>query len=467
MKKIFTLITLFFAVAGTAMAGDYVAYQQTAPVSVYWNSNEDSYQPEIKFPALSTGDVINIYVTNVSSDFSYNIIWRGLTSDDWRWLTLTSGSSCENGVISYTVNEADYKIDDTDYDTSAADVATSLKERGLVLTGKFKVLGVSVTSSEVGSNGSYTFSTVVSESKALGEDDDTNDDTKAWSPFVDLRYCDYSKVEENDILHITYSVTESKSGQIQLQNNWGKYNDATDKGNLSGTGSIDLTITSEMLSIMQETGSERDNNFVLKGKNTTVTGVCILKTLPTAGYRPVYIPTGRYATFYGTSTCELPSGVAAYYVSATTSESATLTSISNIPANQGVILAGATGIYQLYSTEDAAASVTGNKLVGAATRTQITDVTNKYVLYDNGGSPEFRSITADTYLDAYKCYLSTSTPSGSRSLDIIFGGDGTTGIESVAKELPQNDRIYNLKGQEVKNPTHGLYIKNGKKYFVK
>ena len=168
---------LVLATLGTK-AGEYVAYQPTSPVSVYWNSNDDSNQPEIKFTALSAGDVINIYVTNVDSNFSYNIIWRGLTSDNnWRWLTLTSGSSCDNGVISYTVAEADYTIESTNYDTSADDVATSLKERGMVLTGKFKVLGISVTSSEVESNGSYTFRTIVSESKALGEEDDTNDET--------------------------------------------------------------------------------------------------------------------------------------------------------------------------------------------------------------------------------------------------------------------------------------------------
>ena len=469
MKKIFTLMLLVLATLGTK-AGEYVAYQPTSPVSVYWNSNDDSNQPEIKFTALSAGDVINIYVTNVDSNFSYNIIWRGLTSDNnWRWLTLTSGSSCDNGVISYTVAEADYTIESTNYDTSADDVATSLKERGMVLTGKFKVLGISVTSSEVESNGSYTFRTIVSESKALGEEDDTNDETKAWAPFVDLRYCDYSDVVANDIMRISYSVTENKEGQVQLQNNWTKYgsDDTTDKGNLSGTGTIDLKITSEMLSIMQETENNRDDNFVLKGKNTTVTGVSIRKSLLTAGYRPVYIPASGYATFYGESTCALPGGVEAYYVSATTSEKATLTSISNIPANQGVILHGAESIYQLYTTNETAASVEGNKLSGSTSRQQITEVSDKYVLYNNGGSPEFRKITANTYLDAYKCYLSTSS-AGAPSLSISFDGMGnTTAISNVQKTVVEDNRIYNLNGQEVKNAGKGIFIKNGKKYIIK
>lgn len=449
---------LALATLGTK-AGEYVAYQPTAPVAISWDTSKYSGQQfdskdNASFVTLSKDDVIKIHITNVGSEFGYELDYK--TGDNWAWTKLETGVSQSDGVISYIVQ--------TD------EIATLIKERGLIVKGiYFKMLDITVSSNNVGSDGSYTFRTIVSESKALGDEDDTNDDTKAWSPFVDLRYLDYTDVVANDIMRISYSVTNNKVGQVQLQKNWAKYgsDDTTDKGNLSGTGTIDLTITSEMLSIMQETENNRDDNFVLKGKNTTVTGVSIRKSLLTAGYRPVYIPASGYATFYGESTCALPAGVEAYYVSGTTETSATLTTLSNIPASQGVILKGAEGIYQLYTTTETAASVEGNMLSGSTSRQKITEVSGKYVLYNNNSTPEFRKITPNTYLDAYKCYLSSNTISAP-SLSISFDGMGNaTGISNVQKTVVEDNRIYNLNGQEVKNAGKGIFIKNGKKYIIK
>lgn len=452
MKKITTLILALLAVAGTAKAGEYVVYQPTAPLAISWDtskytgvqfdSNDDAYKAAVNFATLSKDDVIKIHVTNVGNDMSYELDYK--VGDSWAWTKLESGVSYADGVITYTV--------------ATDDIATLIKQRGLVVKGiYFKMLDITVSSTNVADDGSYNFRTIVSTSTDLGTD---------WSPSVDLRYCDYSDVAEGDILRIDYTASGSDS-QIQLQKNWSKYNDDTDKGSLSGTGSLDFTITSEMLTIMQETGDARNDNFALKGKNATITSVSIRKTLTKAGYRPVYIPAGGYATFFGASTLALPTGVTAYYVSATTDDTATLTSISNIPANEGVILQGTTGIYQLYTTDETAATVSGNKLSGSTSRQQITDATNKYVLYDNSGTAEFRKITANTYLDAYKCYLTTS--SSAPTLNVTFDeGNGTTAISTVeTRTEPTDGRTYNLQGQEVKVAKGGIFIKNGKKYIVK
>ena len=42
-----------------------------------------------------------------------------------------------------------------------------------------------------------------------------------------------------------------------------------------------------------------------------------------------------------------------------------------------------------------------------------------------------------------------------------------TGVRSIPVRKPTDGRIYNLAGQEVKNPGKGVYIKDGKKYIVK
>ena len=44
---------------------------------------------------------------------------------------------------------------------------------------------------------------------------------------------------------------------------------------------------------------------------------------------------------------------------------------------------------------------------------------------------------------------------------------GTTGIDEVRGEGVNNNKWYNLSGQLVENPTKGLYIRNGKKVFVR
>lgn len=438
MKKVFTLLVLTF-ISFSSMATDYVAYQPSTLEAVYWSSEESNHQPEIKIPMLAAGDVIKIRVSNVAEDFSYNVIWRGKVSGDWKWFTLFSGTTCANGEISYTVGASD--------NASAEEVAASIVERGIVLTGNFKLLDVTFQSSLVASDGSYRYRTLFSGSKSLGEEGGTGGDA-AWTPYVDLRYYDYSRVREGDIMQIEYTVTENKEGQIQLQKNWNKYgtDDTTDKGNLSGSSTIDFEITSAMLSIMQETGDGRNDNFVLKGKNTTITGISLISTAAKAGYRPVYISSAGYATYYGESTCALPEGVEAYYVSNTNintethSGTATLTQINNIPANQGVLLKGSEGIYQLHTTTEAAATVTGNLLAGSTTRgaTSVTDASRYYKLsYDSEGNDLGWYWGAEGgaafTIDAYKAYMGLTTAQAGAISRFLFEEDvnNTTDVKDI------------------------------------
>ena len=93
-------------------------------------------------------------------------------------------------------------------------------------------------------------------------------------------------------------------------------------------------------------------------------------------------------------------------------------------------------------------------------------LTNAY-LVSNAGSQkaEFRKTTSGT-LAANKAYLKIAQGSPTR-LSIAFEDDMPTGISTAANSVKSDDRIYNLNGQVVKSAVRGLYIKNGKKYFVK
>ncbi len=79
------------------------------------------------------------------------------------------------------------------------------------------------------------------------------------------------------------------------------------------------------------------------------------------------------------------------------------------------------------------------------------------------------SVTTSTAvtIDAFRAYIK-STTTGAHSLDCIFEEGGITGISEVKSMTEVNNgKYYNLNGQEVENPTKGLYIVNGKKVILK
>lgn len=565
---------LALATLGTK-ADEYVVYQPSSPESVYYTSDQDNHQPNVKFPFIKAGDIIKIHYTNVSSECA--IIWRGKTSGDWKWASIETG---ENGILSYTVPSSNQTYDNES--CTSDEIVASLKERGLALTGTFNLLAVTVKDNNSqlsnasqtlfeGQNYnlgnwtwdnriilprtynfaqvkvgdvmtiSYTSDATISEDVAainLKESQNTNhtviasidniaqNTTGTFDIDITADILDYlqggygyitgkyititalnitstnkvlsetisteskyfgnwhsnyeptstacANTNEGDVLCISYTVPDSKTdGSIFLRdksNSWSQISGYV-VDNLSGSGIVCFPINSTILALLQAgniaiSGSGAGGSSTSDGVQGT--GVTITHFTTAAGYRPVYIPASGYATFCGESTCALPEGVEAYYVSETTSEKATLTSISNIPASQGVILYGAEGIYQLYTTTDAAASVTSNKLTGTTAQTTMSGDGN-YILYNNNGTPEFHKATADSKLDAYKAYLPASAlPSPAPSLSISFDGMGNaTGISNVQKTVVEDNRIYNLNGQEVKNAGKGIFIKNGKKYIIK
>lgn len=400
------------------------------------------------FAQVKVGDVMTISYT---SDATIN--------DDVAAINLKESQNTDHTVIASIDNIAQNTTGTFDIDITA-DILAYLQGGYGYITGKH----ITITALNITSTNKVLSETISTESKYFGN----------WSSNYEPSSTACANTNEGDVLCISYTVPDSKTnGCIFLRdksNNWNQISGYV-VDNLSGSGTVCFPINSTILALLKAgniaiSGSGADGSSASDGVQGT--GVTITHFTTAAGYRPVFIPASGYATFYGESTCALPDGVEAYYVSETTETSATLTTLSNIPASQGVILKGAEGIYQLYTTTEAAASVEGNKLSGSTSRQQITDTSNKYVLYNNGGRPEFRKITANTYLDAYKCYLGVASSSGAPSLSISFDGMGnTTGISNVQKTVVEDNRIYNLNGQEVKNAGKGIFIKNGKKYIIK
>lgn len=74
-------------------------------------------------------------------------------------------------------------------------------------------------------------------------------------------------------------------------------------------------------------------------------------------------------------------------------------------------------------------------------------------------------------LGAYRWYLEINPSDENTTATFSFGRfddvEGTTGLENVKVEIVDNDVYYDLSGRRVENPTKGIYIKNGKKVYVK
>ena len=136
-----------------------------------------------------------------------------------------------------------------------------------------------------------------------------------------------------------------------------------------------------------------------------------------------------------------------------------------VPAGTGLLMSGTEGATYVFplTSGDATADVSGNKLVGVTTDTNLSTLTdgNSHYVYDND---VFRLQNTGT-IAANKAYLSLPT-SDTDKINVSLGG--ATGIEDIAADNEDHGAWYTLDGVKVnEKPTvKGLYIHNGKKVIV-
>ena len=198
-------------------------------------------------------------------------------------------------------------------------------------------------------------------------------------------------------------------------------------------------------------------------------------------------PTGYISYYLGTENFLVPAGCTAYIItgvtpsgSITTPDQAIVKAFTAgkiIPKKTGFILQGTpntTVEYQanVTGTEE---NVTGNLLVGTATEQEISGAGYKYYIFSASGDQGlgfYKQGTrqgASIKLKPHRAGLRLSESIG-RAKSLIIDFDAarreaeTTGIRSVRPEMQRRDNaVYDLQGRRVVNPTHGIYIINGKK----
>jgi hypothetical protein len=163
-----------------------------------------------------------------------------------------------------------------------------------------------------------------------------------------------------------------------------------------------------------------------------------------------------FASFYSTDEeLELPeSGITAYMITGIEGNTLITQAISYIPKDTPVLIEKTETSVELKNPSE----VENNMLQYAAE--DVTADGTLYILY-NG-----EYVKATGIIPQGKCYLKTSTPSGSRRL-IIGHSNGTNSISKLEADT-KIEKWFDLKGQTISKPKKkGLYIKNGKKVIVK
>lgn len=186
--------------------------------------------------------------------------------------------------------------------------------------------------------------------------------------------------------------------------------------------------------------------------------------------------TNGYATFSSACNYSVPAGYAAYVVSGVDASKATLTQITHIPSNTGVILVGASAA-SITMQNIRESDITATDKTTAATNNLIANVGSYDLPADNGTyynytlavGPTFKHSSGSGNLAANKAYLRTTTDvTEAHGLEVVFEEGGTTGISATQMNNDRMDNVYyDLQGRRVAQPTKGLYIVNGKKVINK
>ena len=178
-------------------------------------------------------------------------------------------------------------------------------------------------------------------------------------------------------------------------------------------------------------------------------------------------------TYSSTKAFRVPAGVTAYYAKdKDANHIVRLKAVPDgiVPANEGVLLVGAVNKTKAMLDVDYRTEVTAEGNIFSHTASGATAMgANCYVLANSTNGIGFYHATPGTTLSQGKAYLDFSS-SPVRAFTLSFGDDDvTTGISNInAGGNAENAPVYDLSGRRIAEPYgRGIYIKNGKKYFVK
>lgn len=254
------------------------------------------------------------------------------------------------------------------------------------------------------------------------------------------------------VANVHTSTSAGGSTTIKLGANTFVANGAASSYNVEST-SDEYTITEATDLVLQAGG----------GKTNALDYIYVIRTdveyatITSTGWATLYTP---YALDF--------SGVAGLtaYTAVVADNKVTLTEVTDVPANTGVVLKGAAKTYTIpviASSETAKGDLIGN--ASAATAYNAYADNTLYMLKKVGDKAQFVPVTSGS-IAAGKAYLKIAAATA-RNLDVTFADEATGISAALMNKETMNNEVYNLKGQRVAQPTKGLYIVNGKKMVIK
>lgn len=183
---------------------------------------------------------------------------------------------------------------------------------------------------------------------------------------------------------------------------------------------------------------------------------------------------GNVTTFSASYPVAIPNGYKAYTATYdNTNNVINVTELAGkvIPANTGVLLRGEVNAsLSIKPTMQTGTAVTGNVLtaVGDADKTFDTTTDTKiYLLGKQDGNLCFRhmSTSGTQTIGKHKAYINLSGVSNENlaTLRIRFDGEATGINDATMTQQGKDNSVFDLSGRRVSRPTHGIYIKGGKK----
>lgn len=193
--------------------------------------------------------------------------------------------------------------------------------------------------------------------------------------------------------------------------------------------------------------------------------------IPTSRTLPVNVSAdNKIGTLILPFDAELPSGLKAYSCNGISGDKLVLSEASSIEACKPYIVyapsgysGNLTGTAEISDDSNVTDVFTDGYLTGVLAG---TTVNTGYILQNQGEGPLFYDAEGVTFsLPAGRCYL---TPPASPVKAFLFDFDDATGIkDEVVNGKSANDKLFDLSGRRVSDPTHGIYIEGTRKLVVK
>ena len=424
-----------------------------------------------QFNSASESDVIT-FSHATSGGTHFKLFYKIGETDSWAYHKFT-------GVTYNSNSETDYYTPWINYEntytiTITSDDLANMKSHGIWLEDYATVTGVTLTHSET----ENATSTTPVWTGSVSFDDN-------WQTKVN-NVASTSGAKIGDVIQVTFSNATTSGNAIWICKSNGEEAIKDDVnvtwGQTSATsesGTLEFEITDAVILEAVQSG------IMLKGTKATVTAVSLLTYASSYDAVAITVGSAGIATYSnGSKNVQISAcdALKAYYASAVATGAVTLTELTCIPANQGVIIKGAEGTYTVKVGGEGWEDLSNiNYLKPSNDGTTVaasTTGTYHYIFAKKGsGTPAFyKLVTAAHTLAAHKAYLETSTditPGTSGAPLMLDFGNGTTAImdvfqDEMKQQQAQEDNVYyTLQGTRVQNPTKGLYILNGKKIIVK